>query len=391
MTLRPVRSTHKPLSITRKPLAFSADKDVVLDADVDAEIPMDKAKATNLLPIETNHPSPMIPVLGQEEALRFLGMHLNDLQDWAAPGGVANHPNKDPNANAPESVPPIACSPIQVSPTNLPPTEPASAVPPEPPIDHQLLRDLGYHADHKGLGDTIRPDSRSGQQPGGGTGFVVPGDNDVTALISAYPPHVIHTYQEAWRLTQEFNNSFGFGFGTGLGAQALGPLAGIGDFLIHRQSVEDHQLQTFKDASEQASVAAPPTPLTVQGDLPQGSHHCSPGGLSLSVPLKHLIIADSEMQDTGPCSPAPNPDTRIQSAPKLVLDPIGTAKQTDKDSQLGGAEVQGAETDRKGEGKGDGKCVLDGNNRIRGGEGQGKRSGVSTKSVTNSHEKDKET
>ncbi|CCO37800.1 hypothetical protein BN14_11960 [Rhizoctonia solani AG-1 IB] len=157
-TLRPVRSTHKPLSITRKPLAFSADKDVVLDADVDAEIPTDKAEATNLLPIETNHPSPMIPVLGQEEALRFLGMHLNDLQDWAAPGGVANHPNEDPNANAPESAPPIARSPIQVSPTNLPPTEPASAVPPEPPINHQLLRDLGYHADQlvDWMGETMQ-------------------------------------------------------------------------------------------------------------------------------------------------------------------------------------------------------------------------------------------
>ncbi|CAE6440357.1 unnamed protein product [Rhizoctonia solani] len=243
----------------------------------------------------------------------------------------------------------------------------------------------------KGLGDTIRPDSRSGQPPGGDTGFVVPGDNDVAALISAYPPHVIHAYQEAWRLTQEFNNSFGFGFGTGLGAQALGPSAGIGDFSIHRQSVEDHQLRTFEDASERASVAAPPTPSTVQGDLPQGSHHRSPGGLSLPVPLEHLIIGDSEMQDAGPCSPAPNPDTGIRSAPKLVLDPIGTAKQTDKDSQLGGAEVQGAETDRKGEGKGDGKCVLDGNDGIGGGEGQGKRSGVSTESVTNSHEKDKET
>ncbi|CEL60323.1 hypothetical protein RSOLAG1IB_12336 [Rhizoctonia solani AG-1 IB] len=97
------------------------------------------------------------------------------------------------------------------------------------------------------------------------------------------------------------------------------------------------------------------------------------------------------MQDAGPCSPAPNPNTGIQSAPKLVLDPIGTTKQTNKDSQLGGAEVQGAETDRKGEGKGNGKCVIDGNHGIRGGEGQGKRLGVSTESVTNSHKKDKET
>jgi hypothetical protein len=100
----------------------------------------------------------MIPVLGQEEALCFLGMHLNNLQDWATPGSVANHPNKDPNANAPKSIPPIACSPIQVSPTNLPPTVPASLVPPEPLINHQLLWDLGYHADQlvDRMGETMQ-------------------------------------------------------------------------------------------------------------------------------------------------------------------------------------------------------------------------------------------
>ncbi|CCO31912.1 hypothetical protein BN14_05963 [Rhizoctonia solani AG-1 IB] len=102
-TLRPVCSTLKLLSITRKTLAFRTDKDMVLDVDVDAEMPMDKAKAANLLPIKMNHLSPMILVLGQEEALCFLGMHLNNIQDWATPSGVSNDPNEDPNANVPNT------------------------------------------------------------------------------------------------------------------------------------------------------------------------------------------------------------------------------------------------------------------------------------------------
>ncbi|QRW24378.1 hypothetical protein RhiXN_11290 [Rhizoctonia solani] len=273
--------------------------------------------------------------LEQEEIIRFLGRLLNK---WAAPKGKANCPSWD--ANKPESIPPIACSPTPMIPTNLPPPAP------EPPIDYQLLRDLEYHADQlvEQMGETMQAvdnilratrDLEIAE-------LTIPQNNKILAFAASYPPHVIQAYQEAWQLTQEYNSSFGFGLSTGLGATTLGPSDG---------SMEDHQLQVFNNSSKQASITAPNTPSTIQGDLLQGSHHCLHSGLSIPIPIEQLAIGDSKMLDAKPIGTQTPTNPGLQPTPKLVPNQSGSVETTSKEKQLGGTETQDPGACREGEGE----------------------------------------
>ncbi|KAF8694387.1 hypothetical protein RHS03_08195, partial [Rhizoctonia solani] len=208
-----------------------------------------------------------------------------------------------------------------------------------------------YPKGNKGPGDIIGSNSHSGQPAGVGAGLTIPRNDEILAFAASYPSHVIQAYQEAWRLTQEYNGSFGFGLGTGLGTTILGPSDGVGDFEVHRQSMEDHQLRAFDDSSERASVTAPNTPSTVQGDLPQGSHHRPYSGLSIPVPIEQLAIGDSEMLDAEPIGTRTPTNPGLQPTPELVPNQSGSVETTSKKKQLGGTETQDPGARREGEGE----------------------------------------
>ncbi|KAF8673052.1 hypothetical protein RHS04_07713 [Rhizoctonia solani] len=115
--------------------------------------------------------------------------------------------------------------------------------------------------------------------------------------------------------------------------------------------MEDHQLQAFNNSSKQASVTAPNTPSTIQGDLPQGSHHCPYSGLSIPIPIEQLAIGDSEMLDAKPIGTQMPTNPGLQPTPELVPNQYGSDKTTSKEKQLGGTETQDLGACREGEGE----------------------------------------
>ncbi|KAF8736731.1 hypothetical protein RHS02_06235, partial [Rhizoctonia solani] len=113
--------------------------------------------------------------------------------------------------------------------------------------------------------------------------------------------------------------------------------------------MEDHQLQVFNNSSKQASVTAPNTPSTVQGDLPQGSHHCPYSRLSIPIPIEQLAIGNSKMLDAKPIGTQTPTNPGLQPTPKLVPNQSRPVKTTSKEKQLGGTETQDQVACREGE------------------------------------------